>query len=173
MTSSEDYCLATPSSTQLGAIAENLVANTLMIESGGRLSPFRPEADDDGIDLLIYDKDTGKALPAQVKSRTVALKKRGSQQRGNVVHFEFRRATFKADRYAAAILVLTSDNGHRLGCAWVIPMSALAAVARGATLKYVIRASKAPGSQDRFTQYRCQTTSQLHERVAELVAATP
>ena len=50
-------------STQIGALAENVVANELMIESGGRLSPFQPIADDDGIDLLVYDKVTGNALP--------------------------------------------------------------------------------------------------------------
>jgi hypothetical protein len=33
------------SSTQIGAIAENLVANELMIESKGRLSPFQPIAE--------------------------------------------------------------------------------------------------------------------------------
>lgn len=60
-----------PSSTQIGAVAENPVANALMVESAGRLSPFSPVADDDGIDLLIYDKESGRALPAQVKSRTV------------------------------------------------------------------------------------------------------
>ena len=56
-------------STQIGAIGEDIVASGLMIASHGRLSPFQPVADDDGIDLLIYDKKTGKALPIQVKSR--------------------------------------------------------------------------------------------------------
>lgn len=74
-----------PTSTQIGSIAENLVANALMVASHGRLSPFWPVADDDGIDLLIYDKESGRALPAQVKSRTVALKRRGSAKSGEVV----------------------------------------------------------------------------------------
>lgn len=165
--------MSKPSSTQLGAIAENLVANALMIESGGRLAPFRPEADDDGIDLLIYDKVTGKALPAQVKSRTVTLKKKGTEERGHIAHFELRHATFNADRYAAAILVLTSDNGYKLECAWVIPMSDLPSVARKAATKYVVRPSKSPSSQDRCTGYRCTTAAALHDRVSELLLAAP
>lgn len=52
-----------PTSTQLGAIAEILIANALMVHSGGRLSPFTAMADDDGIDLLVYDKQSGQALP--------------------------------------------------------------------------------------------------------------
>ena len=58
------------SATQIGAIAENLVANELMIESKGRLSSFQPVADDDGINVLIYDKQTGRAVPIQIKTRT-------------------------------------------------------------------------------------------------------
>lgn len=75
-----------------------------MLRSEGRLSPFSPVADDDGIDLLIYDKLTGRALPAQVKSRTVALKRRGKEDRGNTVHFEVRKATFRGDRHACCLL---------------------------------------------------------------------
>lgn len=165
--------MATPSSTQLGAIAENLIANTLMIESGGRLAPFLPQADDDGIDLLIYDKETGKALPAQIKSRTVALKKRGSQERGNTVHFEVRHAAFKAERFAALICVLTSDRGYGIDCAWVIPMTALPGLARQFPTKYVIRPSKSAHSKDRCTDYRCIVPADLHARVMEMLAKAP
>ncbi len=79
------------SSTQIGTIAENHVANMLMITTGGRLSAFRPVADDDGIDLLIYDKRTGRALPAQVKCRTVTINKSGTTERSDIVHFELAR----------------------------------------------------------------------------------
>ena len=83
------------SSTQIGAIAENHVTNMLIITSGGRLSAFQPVADDDGIDLLIYDKKSGRALPAQVKSRTVTINRSGSQERSDIVHFEIREATYR------------------------------------------------------------------------------
>lgn len=163
-----------PTSTQIGAIAENWVANALMLESQGRLSPFLPQADDDGIDLLIYDKESGRALPAQVKSRTVSLKKRGSEDRGNVVHFEIRRATCRAERFAAAILVLTTPDGYSIECAWVIPMSELSEIAREAATKFVVRASKSPRSQDRYTRFRCHSPAELYQKVLEqLLAGTP
>ena len=55
--------------TQIGTIGEMTVASQLMLASGGRFSPFLPFADDDGIDLIIYDKVTGISLPVQVKAR--------------------------------------------------------------------------------------------------------
>jgi hypothetical protein len=64
-------------STQVGLLAENLVTNALLIAFDGRLAPFRPVADDYGIDLLVYDKATGRSLPLQVKARTKTLKKSG------------------------------------------------------------------------------------------------
>lgn len=162
-----------PSSTQLGAIAENLVSNAIMVESGGRLSPFTPRADDDGIDLLIYDKETGRALPAQVKSRTVTLKKKGSEERGDVVHFEVRHATFRAERYAAAILVLTANNGYEIDTAWVVPMDKLPTVARRGDTKFVLRASRGTKSNDRCTQFRCRSPSELFSRILAMLGAAP
>lgn len=162
-----------PTSTQLGAIAENLVANALMLESNGRLSPFLPQADDDGIDLLIYDKESGKALPAQVKSRTMTLKKRGTQERGNIVHFGIRSATFRVDRFAVAILVLTDAGGYSIDHAWVIPMRELPAVARSAAIKFVVRASKSPGAKDKFRKFRCDSPRELFQRVLSELEVEP
>jgi hypothetical protein len=45
--------------TQRGTVAEHVVAIELMMGSEGRLAPFKPIADDDGLDLLVYDKVTG------------------------------------------------------------------------------------------------------------------
>ena len=162
-----------PSSTQIGAIAENLVANVLMLASDGRLSPFSPVADDDGIDLLIYDKLTGRALPAQIKSRTVALKKRGNSSRGNVVHFEVRKATFRSDRCACVLLVLLTEDASQIERSWVIPMRELPIHARARSTKYVVRASKSIGSADRFSRFRCKDSQVLVERVLQLLDESP
>lgn len=144
-----------------------------MVESGGRLSPFTPQADDDGIDLLIYDKDSGRALPAQVKSRTVTLKKKGTEERGDVVHFEVRHATFRAERYAAAILVLTAKSGYEVDTAWVVPMASLPGIARRGETKFVVRASRSAKSKDRCTPYRCASPAELYDRILAMLAAAP
>ena len=162
-----------PTSTQLGAVAEHLVANILMIESDGRLSPFSPQADDDGIDLLIDDKESGKALPAQIKSRRVTLRKKGSGERVNVAHFEVRMATFKVERFAVAILVLLGSDGYSFDCGWVLPMREVPDVARKGRTNYVIRASKSPTSSDRFRKYRCDSPTEFLRRVLRELLAEP
>ena len=62
-------CMYAVTATQKGAIGESIVAIQLILESGGRLSPFEPLADDDGIDLLIYDKETGTLCPSSSKDK--------------------------------------------------------------------------------------------------------
>jgi hypothetical protein len=162
-----------PTSTQIGAIAENLVANALMLESRGRLSPFLAMADDDGIDLLIYDKLTGRALPVQVKSRTLTLKKRGSQERGNLVHFELRTATYRMDRFAAVILVLLGQEAYSIERSWVIPMREFQGLARASATKLVVRPNRGEASEDRFRHFRCSAPKQLYERILEEIMRLP
>jgi len=153
-------------STQIGALAENIVANELMIESKGRLSPFQPIADDDGIDVLIYDKKTGKALPIQIKSRTSTIKKRGSKERGNTVHFEVRKSTIKVERRAYLLCVLLSDSLRKTERAWLIPLSEMPNIATERETKYVIRANKQISSKDRYKQFQCKD---MHEVVESLI----
>lgn len=71
------------------------------------------------------------------------------------MHFELRKATFRSDRYACAILVLLDETALRIECAWVIPMSELLACAAARATKFVIRASKASATADRFRKYQC------------------
>ena len=157
-----------PTTTQIGAIAENLVSNALMIESGGRLSPFNPIADDDGLDILIYDKKTGRAIPAQIKSRTNTLKKRGSETRGNIVHFEIRRATLKDDEYTYLIGVLLKQDLSRIECSWIIPMREVLRLGTIQPTKVVLRASKAKGSKDKYSMFRCDETADLAKQAERI-----
>jgi hypothetical protein len=165
------YAMDKLTSTQIGAISANLVANALMVHSRGRLSPFTPVADDDGVDLLVFDKRTGRSLPVQVKSRAVTLKKRGRQERGNLVHFEVRAATYHGERKAYVIFVLLAESLNEIEYAWVIPLhevrskgkSRRGAIPRRA--KYVLRASRSPKSKDRFREFRCDDLKSMVQRV--------
>jgi len=89
------------------------------------------------------------------------------------VHFEIRRATFKVERYAAAIFILTSENGYGVECAWVVPMKDLPALARATEKKFVLRPSKSVSSNDRFSKFRCNTTAYLYQRVMTLLDEAP
>lgn len=88
------------SSTQIGTIGENLLVNAVMKASKGRLSPFQPLADDGGLHVLFFDKLTGNSIAIQLKCRTAPIRKRSPDERGNVVHFQVRQATYHDTRRA-------------------------------------------------------------------------
>ena len=134
-------------STQRGAIGESVVATGLMLASGGRLSPYKPVADDDGIDLLVVDKQSRAIVQLQVKCRT-KVDDPGAQ----TVQFDVQTGTFAegAKGYVLAVLL----DGATLHRGWLIPLTRLRSVARTAAEKLVIVASAKEGTKDRFQPYR-------------------
>ncbi len=159
------------SSTQIGAIGENLLVNAVMKASEGRLSPFQPLADDDGLDVLFFDKVTGNSVAIQLKCRTVTLKKPKSEERGDGVHFEVRKATFNEARRAYLVAALLNEDLTHFVATWFMPLALLPEVARNAKDKWVIRPSKAPTGADRFVSYRCMTDHELALRIVQLCEA--
>ena len=81
-----------PSSGQLGTAAEILVACQLMIASGGRFSSYVPLVDADGIDVMIHDKVTHRAIGLQIKSWTFQ-----DATRPQTVQFDIRTSTWRDD----------------------------------------------------------------------------
>lgn len=156
------------SSTQIGAIGENLLVNAVMKASDGRLSPFQPLADDDGLDVLFFDKLTGNSVAIQLKCRRESLFKPGTKERGNSVHFEVRKSTFNDARRAYLVAGLFNEDLTHFMTTWFMPLALLPQVARSSADKWVIRPSKAESSGDRFTPYRCMTDHELALRIIEL-----
>jgi len=154
--------------TQIGALAENLVANEIMIESSGRLSPFQPIADDDGIDLLIYDKVTGRSSPIQIKARTSTINKPGKNERGNTVHFEVRKATHSDERRALLLCVLLSEDLRSTERAWLLPLEEIQNITSERESKFVIRANKQIGTNDKYKKYQCEDMSVVVERMIDI-----
>lgn len=104
--------------TQKGAIAENLVANWLMTESNGRLSPFKPVADDGGIDLLVFDRKTRKTLLIQIKART---RTDAMTEKRRNPRFSIRFATFESSEDYYIVGVLLDKNLSIPEAIWLIP----------------------------------------------------
>ncbi|MCG8503848.1 MAG: hypothetical protein MI755_04515 [Sphingomonadales bacterium] len=144
--------------TQIGAVSEHMVAAQLMLASGGRLSPYLPIADDDGIDLMLHDKVTKRTMPIQVKSRT-GLDKAA----GGTVQFDVRRSTFSEGGYLLAVLF--GKGGAEIERAWLIPMVELPSVANARADKYAITPSPKDTSEDRYTAYRCCDLAEVSERL--------
>ena len=154
--------------TQIGTIGEMTVAAQLMLGSDGRFSPFLPFADDDGVDLIVYDKVTGASLPVQVKARTSA--KLG---KSDTILFDVRRKTFNDHEGAFLLAILLDMTGGQILRAWLIPMSELASVARVKAEKLSITPSAKESSNDRYTPYRCADMAEVARRLAAYLDAQP
>lgn len=147
--------------TQIGTIGEVTVAAQLMLASDGRFSPFLPFADDDGIDLIVYDKVTGVSLPVQVKARTSA--KLG---KSDTIVFDVRRKTFSDHAGSFLLAILLDMAGGRILRAWLIPMAELGKIARVRPEKLSITPSAKDSSKDRYAPYRCRDMGEVAERLA-------
>ena len=161
------------STTQIGAIGEDVVSRGLMIASNGRFSPFKPVADDDGIDLLIYDKKTGSALPIQVKSRSSAIKKPGKSERGNTVHFEIRDISVRSTRDDYLLAILLDGKLRDIERAWLIPMGEVRSVMNRVAKhkKFIMRANKSLTTKDKYKAYQVKDMDALAERLAGIFDA--
>jgi hypothetical protein len=156
-------------STQKGVIAEHIVADELMIETDGRFSPFSPQADDEGIDLLIYDKKTGKALPVQIKSRTGGIIRKGKES--NTIHFEIRSVSLKNEKYAYFLAILLSKDIRSIERAWFIPIKDISTLLniRKKQSKYIMRANKNLTTKDKFSKYQCENMIEVTKRIEKII----
>lgn len=148
-------------STQVGAIGECIVAAEIMEISKGRLSPFKPIADDGGIDLLLFDKITRVPIPLQIKCRRTHT---GPKAR-KTYQFDVRRKTFsnKSDGY----FIFAKLSGTRIDAAWLIPSNELESVARLTPTHLVSVACPTPTSKDCFTPYRLDSMEKVVARIFE------
>lgn len=134
-------------STQRGVIGESVAATGLMLASGGQLSPFRPIADDDGVDLLLMDKRSHSIVQLQVKCRTKV-----DDAKAETVQFDVQLNTFAQDARGYILGILL--DGAALRKAWLIPLSELRSVARPSSGKLVIVASAKEHSKDHLSKFR-------------------
>lgn len=136
--------------SQIGKLGETLFATQLMLASGGRLSPFLPLVDDDGVDLILFDKVTAAALTIQVKTRTQV-----DNEKAQTVEFNVRRATFTDRTGAYTLGILLGERGQDIRSAWLIPNAKLEAMSNGKRDKFVLTPSAKATSRDRYAEYRC------------------
>jgi hypothetical protein len=152
----------TLSATQKGAIGENLLVNVVMKASNGRLSPFKPIADDDGLDVLFFDKETGRSVAIQLKCRT------NTDGRGNTVQFDVREATFKEERYAFLVAALFNKDMNGFVCTWFIPMKDVKTIGNKKPDKYVLTPSRSEGCADKYKEFRCDSDNELTQHIIKV-----
>lgn len=155
-----DQPISKLSTTQIGAIGEAVMAAGLMHASGGRISPFKPIADD-GTDLLLFDKLTKIALPLQIKCRT-------GLDKGGTVQFDVRLKTFA--REGSGFVLTALLDGTAVQTCWLIPAHKLENVARSNSAKLSIVASPAPNSNDKFRPYRHTSLAAVARAILDAAA---
>lgn len=151
-------------SCQSSKIAEAFVASVLIAASGGRISPFSPVADDDGIDLIAYDKATGATLPLQVKSGL-----RPADGKRKTVAFDMCKATYRPERRSAVIAIMLDPLTLVMEGAWLIPMADIARVGVERPDKFALAPSRSETARDRYAPYRHASTMSLVEAVVRML----
>jgi hypothetical protein len=124
-----------------------IVGAAIMHASDGRLAPFVPLADDDGLDLILFDKLSGVTTPVQVKARF-------STFRGETCEFNVSTTACKTHYHCFLLAVYINPRSMAFEGAWLVPMSALPAVAPVEDGRYVLRASMTEKSNDAVAPYR-------------------
>lgn len=147
--------------TQVGAIAEALVACQLMLASDGRLSTFTPIADDDGTDLVVVDKATGRQLRLQIKTWRAS-----AADPPRTVQFDVRRKTFIPHADSFILGTVLDPETASIWRAWLLPSQELESVASGHADKLALAPSPSETSSDRYTPYRCLS---IHEVAVRLM----
>ncbi|MDE2133252.1 MAG: hypothetical protein KGJ49_01480 [Alphaproteobacteria bacterium] len=132
-------------STQIGAIGEAVIAAGLMLASDGRLAPFKPFADDDGIDLLLFDKVTKQAVPLQVKCRTKV-----DDDSAETVQFDVRRGKCPPGGFVLTALL----DGASVRTVWLVPVQEFKTRAQQKAEKFVMVASAKPTANDQYRVFR-------------------
>lgn len=146
------------SSSQKGKVTETLVAATLILASGGRLSPFVPISDDHGIDLIVLDKQTHRSISVQVKSAIP------NAARGTVA-FDVRKATHSEAPGRYLIAVAFDPATVALTASWLMPLSEIALLSTEKPDKYALTPNPSPTSNDRYARFRQADAKALADAV--------
>ena len=147
-----------PSSGQLGTAAEILVACQLMIASGGRLASYVPLVDADGIDVMIHDKVTHRAIGLQIKSWTFQ-----GAARPQTVQFDIRTSTWRDDPALYLLAVAIDGENARLESAWLLPSGDVHTVARQGRQKMSLAPNHRATSKDRYSAFRMHHMAEVAE----------
>lgn len=131
-----------------------------MLASYGRLSPFRPLADDDGTDLLVADKLSGGVVHVQVKARYLS-----EADAPGYVQFDVRRATFRIRLDSFLLAAIIDPANGALWRAWLIPTAELPGVSIVKPDKYAITPNPSLISRDRYASFRCENMQTLVGRL--------
>jgi len=133
-----------------------------MLVSGGRFSTFTPQADDDGLDLIVLDKQTRRTIPVQVKACFAR-----QDPSPATVQFDTRLKTFRELAGSYVLCAAIDPATAAIWRAWLIPMIELRSVSNATSAKLAITPNPSMRSADRYTSWRCQSIGEVVTRLTE------
>ena len=135
------------------------VAAAILEASGGRLSPFKPVADDDGMEFC----SCSTSRPAGPFRFRLSARRVFDNEKAKTVEFDIRLKTFarKGDGYVLCVKLA----GASIETAWLIPADELEGVARQSSTDFIVVASAKPTSNDRFSRYRASSFGEIPARI--------
>ena len=148
------------STTQRGMVSEQIVSSQLMLASNGRLSPYAPVADDDGVDFLIKDKLSRAVVELQVKAAFVPR-----SNAPGTAQFDIRKRTFNEMSGGFILAVMIDPSNGAFWCGWLIPVCELPGISRSARGCYIITPNPSETSKDRYTKWRVRSMEQVVEQL--------
>lgn len=154
------------SSTLKGQIAAYLVGIACAQGSKGRINFAFPFVDDEGVDLIFFKKGgSGKAILAQVKSRTTQSKKLSQ----GVFRADVKRASFKPrEGYCLIFVAFDQSTGRLFDTLWLVPSIDFRKKLVGQKGKKVLVFQSRFNSKDMWEEYRI-SLKELPRQIARLM----
>jgi hypothetical protein len=152
--------------SQKGKIVELYVASILMAATKGRLSAFVPLSDDDGVDLIVLDKETKTSLPVQIKGAFLKEEAKRPQ-----VHFDLRHATYDETGHTLVIAIALDAETMLFRSAWAIPSKEIPQIANKTKTNYQLHPNASMSAKDKYAPYRHASIQSLAESVLKVIEA--
>jgi len=149
-----------------GKITTTLIGVACAQRSKGEINFASPFVDDEGIDLIFFKKGgSGKAILAQVKSRTIQSK----LLRRGTFRVQVRRVSFKPREGYYFIFVTLDEAGKGLfETLWLIPSIDFEKKLAGQTNKKVLVFQSRFNSRDMWEEYR-MSLEELTQRLSRIL----
>lgn len=134
-----------------GKAVEHLIAALCVLGSGGELNAWTSLVDDEGVDLVLQQRNRPETLSLQVKSRLTTA--RGIAERKRF-QSQVRGATLRPRDDLYMLFVVANPATLDLGPIWLVPSKEFIENApAGSTGKHRFVASAKSGTKDRWADY--------------------
>jgi hypothetical protein len=149
-----------------GKIAATLIGVVCAQRSNGEINFASPFVDDEGVDLIFFKRGgSGKAILAQVKSRTIQSKLLSQ----GTFRVQVRRASFKPREGYYFIFIALDEAGKGLrDTLWFIPSVDFEKKLVGQTNETVLVFQSKFNSRDMWEEYR-MSLEELTQRITRIL----